>query len=134
MEFDKSRVYTALNADKLKVGSKVAVADDLSHLKSFVKTEVFRTLENVCDEGNTFRFVANGGLLFSLAYLVSEPEEKIDEEMAKGTVEIDNPCYHCYTGAIGECFGIGCKYVSYPWSGDLEADYKVEVEKGGVSK
>lgn len=45
-------------------------------------------------------------------------------------MEIDNPCYHCYTGAIGECYGIGCKYVSYPWSGDLEADYKVEVEKG----
>jgi hypothetical protein len=52
-----------------------------------------------------------------------------DEEM-----EIDNPCYHCYTGAIGECYGIGCKYVSYPWSGDLEADYKVEVEKGDVSE
>ena len=48
-----------------------------------------------------------------------------DEEMA----EIDNPCYHCYTGAIGECYGIGCKYVSYPWSGDLEEDYKVEVKK-----
>lgn len=44
-------------------------------------------------------------------------------------VEIDNPCYHCYTGAIGECYGIGCKYVSYPWSGDLEEDYKVEVKK-----
>lgn len=52
-----------------------------------------------------------------------------DEEME---MEIDNPCYHCYTGAIGECYGIGCKYVSYPWSGDLEADYKVEVEKRGA--
>ncbi len=43
-------------------------------------------------------------------------------------IEIDNPCYHCYTGAIGECYGIGCKYVHYPWSGDLEEDYKVEYE------
>lgn len=27
MEFDKSRVYTALNADELKVGSQVIVGD-----------------------------------------------------------------------------------------------------------
>ena len=29
MEFDKNRVYTALNADELKVGSTVIVANDL---------------------------------------------------------------------------------------------------------
>lgn len=28
MEFDKSRVYTALNADELKIGSKCVFADD----------------------------------------------------------------------------------------------------------
>lgn len=49
-------------------------------------------------------------------------------KMTEEKVEIDNPCYHCYPGAIGECYGIGCKYVHYPWSGDLEEDYKVEVE------
>lgn len=49
--------------------------------------------------------------------------------MTDETEEIDNPCYHCYTGAIGECYGAGCRYVSYPWSGDLEEDYKVEVKK-----
>ncbi len=54
--------------------------------------------------------------------------------MTDKTVEIDNPCYHCYTGAIGECYGIGCKYVSYPWSGDLEEDYKVEIKKEEVSE
>lgn len=52
-----------------------------------------------------------------------------DEEVESNTVKIDNPCYHCYTGSIGECYTIGCKYVSYPWSGDLEADYKVEVSE-----
>ena len=36
MEFDKSRVYTALNADELKVGSKVIVADSLQGLKDRV--------------------------------------------------------------------------------------------------
>ena len=29
MEFDKSRVYTALNADELKVGSQVIVGDSV---------------------------------------------------------------------------------------------------------
>ena len=29
MEFDKSKVYTALNADELEVGSMVIVADSL---------------------------------------------------------------------------------------------------------
>ena len=37
-------------------------------------------------------------------------------------IEIDNPCYHCYTGAVGYCREIGCKYEQYPWSEDLEAD------------
>ena len=42
--------------------------------------------------------------------------------------EIDNPCYHCYTGAVGYCREIGCKYEHYPWSEDLETDYKVEYD------
>lgn len=76
MEFDKSRVYTALNADELKVGSEVIVADDLSHLKDFVKDEVIYTLEHVTAESQGYRFVANGGICYLLAYLVAEPEEK----------------------------------------------------------
>ena len=35
-------------------------------------------------------------------------------------VEIDNPCYHCYAGAIGECQMIGCKYNLKSWSHGLE--------------
>ena len=37
MEFDRSRVYTALNADEVKPGSKVFVADSLAALKLKVK-------------------------------------------------------------------------------------------------
>lgn len=76
MEFDKSRVYTVVNADELKVGSKIIVADDITHLKSFVKDEVIRTLEDIRDEDYDFRFVTNGGISYALAYLVEEPEEK----------------------------------------------------------
>lgn len=76
MEFDKSKVYTAVNADELKVGSKVIVANDLAHLRVFVHDNVSCVLEKVLDEEITCRFVANEGAPYSLAYLVSEPEEK----------------------------------------------------------
>ena len=35
---------------------------------------------------------------------------------------IDNPCYHCYAGAIGECAMTGCKYLLNSWSRDLESE------------
>ena len=76
MEFDNSKVYTALNADELEIGSKVTVANDLAHLKVFVRDDFTCILEKVLDEESTYRFVANDGAPYSLAYLVSEPEEK----------------------------------------------------------
>lgn len=76
MEFDNSKVYTALNADELEIGSKVIVANDLAHLKVFVRDDFICILEKVLDEESTCRFVANDGAPYSLAYLVSEPEEK----------------------------------------------------------
>ena len=76
MEFDNSKVYTALNADELEIGSKVIVANDLAHLKVFVHDDLTCILEKVLDEESTCRFVANEGAPYSLAYLVSEPEEK----------------------------------------------------------
>lgn len=33
MKFDKNKVFTALNADELPIGSKVIVADNLASLK-----------------------------------------------------------------------------------------------------
>ena len=41
------------------------------------------------------------------------------------TLEIENPCYHCYQEAIGEC--IRCKYNEEYWSGDLGAE-TIEVD------
>ena len=76
MEFDNSKVYTALNADELEIGSKVTVANDIAHLKVFVHDDFTCTLEKVLDEESTCRFVANEGAPYSLAYLVSKPEEK----------------------------------------------------------
>lgn len=89
MKFDKSRVYTALNADELPIGSKVIVADNLESLKK--KVAAFYDDENaiayiteVCDirsencekrfkivERNYDRCLYG---YYGLAYLVAEPE------------------------------------------------------------
>lgn len=76
MEFDKSRVYTALNADELKVGSKVIVADNVRALKNAVEDEGVRILQGIASESNVYRFVMSVDGAYALAYLVEEPEEK----------------------------------------------------------
>lgn len=83
MEFDYNKVYTAANADKLEIGSKVYVAKNLRALR-----------EQVCEQQNTLciltnirseefqdrfvtKFVSDGTMIMStLVYLVSEPEKK----------------------------------------------------------
>lgn len=77
MEFDRSRVYTALNADELKLGSKVICANTLDSLKCKVNedrdiTEI-KEIRAECDE-RRFRTEFSG--LWPLVYLISEPEEK----------------------------------------------------------
>lgn len=77
MEFDKSRVYTALNADELKVGSTVFVADTLAYLKEVVNVERSDRrvkLDRIASECCESRFHANGNI-WSLAYLISPPKE-----------------------------------------------------------
>lgn len=77
MEFDKSRVYTAVNADELKVGSEIFVADDLASLESIVTRGVY--LCHLMEVNNTYRAqrfkIKENSISYALAYLVSEPEE-----------------------------------------------------------
>ena len=81
MEFDKSRVYSAANADELKVGSKIIVADNLEDLKNNVKAGCYETtLCGIENEAAMFRFnvkLAFDNTVFALAYLVEETEEKL---------------------------------------------------------
>lgn len=85
MEFDKSRVYTALNADELKVGSKVIVSDTIANLKKRVTVydevdaRYVTKIDNIEDEQVQLRFETDGtgdyaGTHWALAYLVSEPD------------------------------------------------------------
>lgn len=78
MVFDKSRVYTAVNADELKVGSEIFVADDLANLESIVTRGEY--LCHLMEVNNTYkaqRFkIKENSISYALAYLVSEPKEK----------------------------------------------------------
>ena len=82
MEFDVSRVYTAVNADELKIGNRIIVADNLMYLKSFVEdNRKANTLMDILNDSTLYRFQVIGDNThyandYALAYLVSEPEEK----------------------------------------------------------
>ena len=70
MEFDKSRVYTALNADELRAGDKVIVGDSLTELKGKLSRGFeAETLTEILDEDWYGRFEIGENNYF-LAYLV----------------------------------------------------------------
>ncbi|AIW89788.1 hypothetical protein JO41_08295 [Treponema sp. OMZ 838] len=78
MEFDKSRVYTAVNADELKVGSKCIFANTVQDLKAFVKTKSPATLTSIGDESSPKRFMGSYGyadVAYLFAYLIKPPAE-----------------------------------------------------------
>lgn len=79
MEFDESKVYTPINADKVKIGSKGYYADDLKTLKERVNSHSKRWLgevDKIYDTGSTYRFAIKNNTKFALFYLVEESEEK----------------------------------------------------------
>lgn len=76
MTFDERRIFTAVNADKVEVGAKVIVADNLDDLKYSVKIMNSNTIVIKKINPSSFknRFVTNVGT-YSLCYVV----EPIDE-------------------------------------------------------
>ncbi len=83
MDFDKSKVYTALNADEVKVGSKGYFADSLSALGRYVINDnksYFFTVKEILEEDEVYRFMVDNlndeEVSWNLFYLVEEPEEK----------------------------------------------------------
>lgn len=86
MEFDKSKVYTSVNADELKIGSKGYFADSLEFLKKQVEEDDENDkaiLMKILDEGEKFRFISSIENPFGsypigryiLFYLLEEPDE-----------------------------------------------------------
>lgn len=76
MEFDKSRVFSAVNADELKIGSDCFFADTIFHLRKEV-TDGFisSTLERIESDDFTARFVDDGGYRYIYAYLIEPPSK-----------------------------------------------------------
>lgn len=76
MEFDKSRVYTTLNAEDLPIGSKCIFADDLDSLREKVQEAEFHVskLTAVEQDCALYRFDDNDDA-YALAYLVELPKE-----------------------------------------------------------
>ena len=59
MEFDRDRVYGAVNADELRAGDKVIVGDSLRFLRQEVEGDGYiETLKEVLDESHLQRFKA----------------------------------------------------------------------------
>lgn len=77
MKFDKNRLYTAFNADKVKVGSKGYFADSISELKRKInESEAPSTLTKIYGEEAAARFSISPVTSYILFYLVEEPKEK----------------------------------------------------------
>lgn len=72
MEFDKSRIYTSVNADELRAGDKVIVANTLYDLRKNFSMGKPKKLRFADEQG----FRINGWSdLFQYAYLVCGVEE-----------------------------------------------------------
>lgn len=78
MEFDKSKVYSMVNADEVKVGSTGLVANNMTELKNKVSRNsfFFTKISNIKDESHTSRFADEDSNEYPLFYLLKEPQEK----------------------------------------------------------
>lgn len=76
MEFDKTKLYSILNADKVKVGSKGYFSDNLVELKFDIEfgSISVSTLQSI-ETNNEFPFTTNS-CKSQFFYLVEEPKEK----------------------------------------------------------
>ena len=78
MEFDKSRVYTALNTDELKPGDKVLTSNNIASLKEAVRLDVEPSvIETIWEEMYDKRFRCKSEDTIydaELAYLVERAE------------------------------------------------------------
>ena len=134
MEFDVSRVFTAVNANKLKVGSKVYVADTIGAIREIVKNDsaIIDTIKGIMPENMDARFF-DGTEHWHLAYLVSEPEEKklkVSDLKIGDTVRRKNGKLEFLVTGID--YDYKSVFFGDDWSDDtdLENWEKVENEKG----
>lgn len=79
MEFDKSRVFTVLNADEVKIGSSGYFADNLRSLRVAAEEEcsgAYGEIEEIMNNSYGCRFRKKNGDTYTLFYLAEETGEK----------------------------------------------------------
>ena len=82
MEFDKSRVYTAVNAEDLPIGSKCIFADSLYDLRTKVQGKRYKDFISTLKRINNDCYINifdGGDFSYNLAYLIepqAEPKYK----------------------------------------------------------
>ena len=78
MKFEKSRVYTAVNADELPIGSKCVFADTVKALRKKVQADDYaqyvQPFIRLHDNGYDVQFLA-GCYTYAYAYLIEPPAE-----------------------------------------------------------
>ena len=78
MEFDKSRVFSAVNADELKVGSKVICADTVKGLRKKVQADDYaqyvQPFIRLHYNGYDVQFLADC-YVYNYAYLIEPPSK-----------------------------------------------------------
>jgi len=78
MEFDKNRIYTAVNADELPIGSRCLFADTIRGLRRKVgeekDTNCAETFYRLHNDGGDDLFVGND-CAYCYAYLIEPPAE-----------------------------------------------------------
>ena len=78
MEFDKLRIYTAVNADELKIGSRCIFADTVKGLRRKVQEEdaaqYVQPFIRLHDNGYDVQFLADC-YTYAYAYLIEPPAE-----------------------------------------------------------
>lgn len=76
MEFNKNRIYTAVNADELKIGSTVYVSDNMYYLKKCVEESLESSiLTSILSEKEPKRFCISNNEKWQLVYLIEPPTE-----------------------------------------------------------
>ena len=83
MKFVKNNIYTAVNAEKLRKGDKVIVANDLKSLKARFEKNLIQEIDTICSEEYVCRFSVTDGFACSLAYLIERAGEKPKERSRK---------------------------------------------------
>ena len=133
MKFDKSKVFTSLNANKLKVGSKVIVADTMDELKQYVESDCDASIiDCIMPEYFSNRFCSDDKY-YNLAYLISETEEKklkwTDLKIGDVVKQIDSTISYLITGIDSFEESTSHVLVNGTWVDDDCLEYWEKVEK-----